>query len=89
MTYFHGCTCTHIWVHYCPEQLATGRQIKAWSKTEIDTMIRLRKTNTKWIDIAQVLKGRTENSCRLRYHRLREEAKKQGLSLTMFGDLDD
>ena len=80
-------TCIKFWVDFCRRPVpATGRQNKAWDKSEIDLLLSLRRVDYKWLEIAALLDGRTENSCRLRYHRLREEAKKQGMDQRMYNE---
>ena len=84
--------CIQIWGDFCHRPLrAIDREHKTWSVTEIDLMLRLRRAKYRWLEISALLEGRTENSCRLRYRRLREEAISQGMdpSLYNLGNLDD
>ena len=72
--------CMKIWDDFCHRPLrAIDREHKTWSKTEIDLMLKLKRAEYRWLEISALLEGRTENSCRLRYHRLCEEAKSKGL----------
>ena len=77
--------CIQMWDDFCHRpQAATGRQHKTWSEEEIDLMLRLRRAKYRWLEISALLEGRSENSCRLRYGRLREEAKRQGMDPALY-----
>ena len=77
--------CIEIWDDFCHRPLrAIGREHKTWSESEIDLMLRLRRADYRWLEISALLEGRSENSCRLRYRRLCEEAKSKGMDLSLF-----
>ena len=71
-------TCCQIWEDYSRQlekaeaapQAETSRRLKAWSKSEDRTLLRLRKDGLKFNEMGSEIVGRSESACRGRYERL-------------------
>ena len=87
-------TCYQIWDDYSRQQAKAkavpkpepSRQKKSWSKSEDEILVRLRKADCEWDEIAAQLEGRNGNASRLRFNRLCEEAQKAPMGQTKDGD---